>query len=224
MNKNFVFALGLTSIIGTIGIYLNLAFFTSGTSLTHLWHAAILFLFCYPWKIGKNVYSLFGGFNSEGSVYSLIAIFQHAKEDAVSMMGILQISQQGESICIVGVMPYQKGVQVRMNVGAVFFQWSAVNSQIGLGIAFFQRAGTENGKARMVAGIVFHQYGGREACQLIGITLFQFSILEASQFVGFTVVQGAIKTSQSVGVVIASMSSVTENDFLSIGVFQSKLT
>ena len=48
----------------------------------------LAFLVCYPWQIGDDIYSVFGGRNTKGSVYSLVSIYQDSKtEDAVSVLG-----------------------------------------------------------------------------------------------------------------------------------------
>lgn len=63
-----------------------------------------LFLVSYPWQFGENVYSLWGGYSEEGSIYSLFGVFQIAKEDAVQVFGIsiLQFSFNGESLQFLG--------------------------------------------------------------------------------------------------------------------------
>ena len=55
-----------------------------------------IFFLSYPWKIKKNVYSLFGGVNVEGSVYSLCAIFQIARDDTFSIFGFSLFQKAGE--------------------------------------------------------------------------------------------------------------------------------
>ncbi len=82
LNKNFVFgvvmALALTLLLVEV----------RGAKIDTRWTFIGLSLVCYPWKFGKDVYSLFGGFNDEGSVYSLFGIVQCASGSAFSVAGV----------------------------------------------------------------------------------------------------------------------------------------
>ncbi len=45
----------------------------------HWWYWILCFFLSYPYKIGKNVYSLFGGINEDGCVYSIISLFSEGR-------------------------------------------------------------------------------------------------------------------------------------------------
>ncbi len=82
------------------------------------WVCTAAFLLSYPWKIEGNVYSLWGGWNNGGKVYSLVEIHANAKtvnsilvfsfftrsEKAISWIGIKFFSKASdESSVAVGV-------------------------------------------------------------------------------------------------------------------------
>ncbi len=61
--------------VGGLGLFATFFEFDSS-----LWYLLLMFIAAYPWKIGKNVYCLFGGINTEGRVYALIDIHSVAEK------------------------------------------------------------------------------------------------------------------------------------------------
>lgn len=85
--KNFIFNVVITGI-------LFLAFKdTLNLEIEHLVGMLVLF---QPYRIKNNIYSIFGGLNnSDGDIYSLIALFQKADGACISIFGVC-IYQEGE--------------------------------------------------------------------------------------------------------------------------------
>ena len=147
-NKNLV--LGVVMTILVFGIFSWL-----GYSL-NFWETCSLFFLSYPWTIGKNIYSLWGGFSEEGSVYSLVGIVQVAKKNAIQLFGI-SFYQVGRN----------NVVQV---IGISFYQGSEDDVWQALGISFWQVGGNSAGQ---LAGISFYQVAGNDAGQFLGISFYQ---------------------------------------------------
>jgi len=141
LNKNFAFGLFLA--IWTAAIYSRFV-----PSANHFVVLGASFLICYPWKIGKHVWSVFGGFNEGGDVYSLFGIFQSTRKhrDVVSLIGIsfYQRAYGGSATQYCGISFYQEGDSVHQFCGASLIQrgdgiaehLDAV--QQGVGLAIYQ--------------------------------------------------------------------------------------
>jgi len=147
----------LFSVVMTIVIFSALKY--SGIDLVWYWCFPI-FLISYPWKIKKNVYSLFGGINMSrgGNVYSLIGIFQIAARNAVCLFGLLVFQEGGRlAYCFLGLSLLQKSREVVVSVlslslfqrakriaiclfGFSLFQKASYKAYCGFGIVFFQSA------------------------------------------------------------------------------------
>ncbi|USN95003.1 MAG: hypothetical protein H6791_01060 [Candidatus Nomurabacteria bacterium] len=56
----------------------------------------IILVFCYTWKVGGNIYSIWGGYNPDGSVYSLFPIFQDAGVYAFGLFGLALYQNAGK--------------------------------------------------------------------------------------------------------------------------------
>ena len=153
MNKNF-----LLGIITTIVVYfLSEKFapeFMSG--FPDIVKFMVFFLLSYPWKIGKNIYSIWGGFNPEGSVYSLFPIVQYAEKNSFGMMGIA-FYQRAEADATQGL-------------GLALYQGAGNNAVQGLGLALYQRAGND---AWQGLGLALYQRAGKDSLQVFGLALYQ---------------------------------------------------
>jgi len=137
----------------------------------------LIFLISYPWKIGKDIYSLFGGFNdeNEGSVYSLFGLIQKGEKDVYSIAGLsLYQNAGGDALQVFGLTLYQ-------NAGGDAWQ--------GIGLTLYQNAG---GDALQIIGLTLYQNAGGDAWQCIGLTVFS----EAKSFSNrtFAVIRVARKT------------------------------
>lgn len=138
----------------------------------------IVFGLSYPWKIKNNIYSLFGGINPDGGVYSAIGIVQVAKKHAFAVGGmIFQRSLEGTTFQIIGV-----------NI----MQWGQIHCVQFLGVNFFQVA--ETGNVIQVIGINAFQIGKESSVQVIGITGLQAVTREgtADDWVGAAQIFGII--------------------------------
>lgn len=83
-----------------------------------------IFLISYPWKFGKNIWSLFGGKNNEGSVSSLFGIYQDAKNDAYQIVSINIFQKAGnDAVQFFGISLFQKaGNDAVQTFGISLFQ------------------------------------------------------------------------------------------------------
>ncbi len=145
INENFAFAVVAMEIITILAWMIGVR--------EGIWMVAILsFILSYPYKIEKDVYSLWGGFSREGSIYSFLAIWQEAEIHARSFFGL----------CL-----YQTGkVEAVQVCGFCAVQRSEGDCVQGIGVCLFQFAG---GESFQVAGFLIIQFGRREVCQLIGV-------------------------------------------------------
>lgn len=105
-------------------------------------YVAITFILSYPWRIGKNLYSLFGGMNSEGgSVWSLFSIYQIADDNAISLFS-LSLCQKADNDAVIGLgfsLLQKAGENAAIFAGFSFVQ-EAQNFQNGIFcIPFFQK-------------------------------------------------------------------------------------
>jgi hypothetical protein len=146
---NFAFALAITWLI--LAIIPNL----TGIETLNWYHYAVIFLASYPWKIGDNIYSLFGGINMDGVVNSLIGIIQIAEDDANSFLGIIQISLRHNTNCAFGI----SVIQISKNYDTNCF----------FGVSLLQIA---DEKAYCMAGISILQIASAIECKF-GIPIFQ---------------------------------------------------
>lgn len=136
-----------------------------------IWYFVVAMLICYPWQMGNNVYSVFGGKNTRGSVYSLVSIYQDAQHDALSFLGFGGQNAGDDAGQLVGISLYQnaKNVAVQM-LGISFYQNARDDAYQFAGISLYQNAGGDVGN---VFGISFWQNAGDNVVQIIGISLYQ---------------------------------------------------
>lgn len=123
----------------------------------------LIFLACYPWTIGENIYSLFGGVNKTDSVYSIVAVYQDAKKDAVALSGC----------------GAQNAGEIAYQTAGIAFYQKAKQAVQGFGVSFYQKA-KEN--AIQIIGINFCQIAGKNAVVGFGIPLYQ----KAKEFSGIS--------------------------------------
>jgi hypothetical protein len=132
LNKNFLFAVAMTYLL------IRLTLLVPGTHVEVVPGIVILFL-CYPLTIEGNVYSLFGGFSPNGSVYSLLGVIQIARDEAKSFIGV-NLYQRGNSIWQgIGVNLYQRGNSTWQGIGLNLFQIGNDTTEHWIGFVLFQR-------------------------------------------------------------------------------------
>jgi len=160
INKNFVFGL----VISIIATMLNGYYQFIETE----WYLFIgpAFLLCLPWKINNDIFSLFGGWNDEGSVYSLCPVFQEASKDT---FGYLSISYQnaGRNALQVLGLAWQEAGEDALHFLGLAWQEARGNAVQATGLAY-QKAG---GKAEQVFGIAWQEVKG-VARQDAGLRVF----------------------------------------------------
>ncbi len=180
LNPNFVF-----------GAVLALVFtcFLAGmkdSTLPFVPTLIVSFLVCYPWKIGKNVWSVFGGFNDDGSVYSLFGVVQMASGSAISGGGISLFQYAGDN-------SFQA-------IGLCLYQYAEGPSPLkvqgqGVGIAVCMR--TRGGSLGQLVGLtLFMECENDNAVQIAGVVLFQRG-MQVFQGVGLCGVQISTETKLS---------------------------
>lgn len=103
INKNFLFAVSIT-IIGKL--LLELA-----SVEIHYYQVIAIFFISYPYKIGGNIYSLFGWYNEKRSVYSLLSIIQVAEGNCFSLFVLGVQIAENDAYHLFGLSVYQKGKQ-----------------------------------------------------------------------------------------------------------------
>ena len=82
---NLIMGLLGSCLLNTVWYYHTVGTIVVSSLDVDSWTFAIGFLLSYPWKIGENVYSLFGGWNDNGKVYSIIEIHANC-ENASSFL------------------------------------------------------------------------------------------------------------------------------------------
>lgn len=154
-----------------------LSLFIFLTTKVSIYYFPIIFLSSFPWKLGKNIYSLFGGFNDEGSVYSFLGIIQIAKKNAKSIFS-LSVLQKANKRC-------------KIFAGISFLQTAGISSEHYLGISIKQKAQTN---CRFWFGIILKQEAKKNNAILIGLGFKQKA--EKRSYIGFggVVKQEAEKT------------------------------
>jgi hypothetical protein len=158
--------------------------------LTTWWKIIICFFLFFPWKFGKDVYSVFGGVNSSGSVYSLFAFYQKSYEDAICIFGIPFYQRAGgDAFCLFGIPFYQgAGRDATCIFGIPFYQGAGEDAFCLFGIPFYQGAGRG---ATCIFGIPFYQGAGEDAFCLFGIPFYQRAGGDAICGFGIPFYQGA---------------------------------
>jgi hypothetical protein len=141
INKNFFFALtGTLLSVFILSFYIDL-----------YWYEVVaIFLLWLPYKIGKNHYSVFGGF-SENSIYSLCGIVQSARCDAFQFLGIsLYQSAGNDAVQFFGISLYQSArCDAFQFLGISLYQSARCETFHVVGISLYQKAKKFNNWANL---------------------------------------------------------------------------
>lgn len=201
INRNFVFALAMTVIIT----------FIAGL----VWHPlnllqiGILFLLSYPWQVGDNVYSLWGGF-AEYDIYSIICVFQESRKgNARALLAFppgIQLARNGNATIATGFALTQMSENSSFVFGMILCQMANKRALLGVGFSCWQFAKKED--ALNYIGFVMMQSSVEaDACQLLGLIGSQNSGKDSVQLVGVILNQeGENGAGQLCGVVILQRS------------------
>ena len=165
--------LNINFLVGVLGALIITAVYKlTGHELSAV-EMFVAFFASYPWKIGDNIYSLFGGYNPEGNVYSLLGIYQNAGADAFQIFGLSFYQKAGKT--------------ATQLFGLSILQEARVNTFHGVGISFSQKT---TGHALQFVGFSFIQEGFEIAEQMAGATFLQISYLgDTHQGLGIVVYQ-----------------------------------
>ena len=142
--------------------------------LAHISHwpvILIIFLISYPWKIKGNVFSLFGGANCSGSVYSLCPLIQVAKKNALGIIGpTLYQKAEENALLLISACNLQKAKSSCIIFGLAVNQVAENDCVLCAGGAFSQ---SSDGRVACAIGMVIFQTAKNEAYVGFGIPLFQ---------------------------------------------------
>jgi len=185
LNENFLIASVIANVTWAI---------TSSLGVDYPFYIFVLiFLISYPWKIGKDVYSIFGGFNEEdgGSVYSLFALIQKAEKNTYTLFGLTFYQNAGEdAVQFIGLALYQNaGEDAVQFIGLALYQKAGEDAIQCIGLSLYQKAGVD---ALQFVGLSLYQNAGGDAVQDVGLTVFS----EATSFSNktFAVIRAITKT------------------------------
>lgn len=200
--KNIILALIMTAIVYTILIH-----FDQKPSWLPTWvFVTGIFLISYPWRIGKDVFSLWGGW-AEGNVFSLFGFVQNAGVDAFSVVGIYLYQIAGhDADHVFGISLYQRaGNSARQGITLSFYQEATRhNAYLALGISLYQNAGNN---ATQLFSLSFIQRSYDFTFQFIGISVFQNSMGVVLHCGGISIIQMANEeTSQAFGLSFVQIS------------------
>lgn len=161
----------------TIGLYITIVMYNKYfkkrySNGTVTMHYLGIFLFCLPWHIGNNLYSVFGGRNDRGSVYSIVGLYQDAAGTAFSLGPSVYQRSKGSSVTMVGCSFYQKSDKDNYVILGVSGSQEALGSNyVVVGISGYQESIV--GSNNIVAGISFYQKSMDDNIVAIGISGYQ---------------------------------------------------
>ena len=87
-------------------------------------------LMCLGVRINDNIWSVFGGINPSGSVYSLIGVVQYADNNAEAVIGVVQYADNNAEAAI-GVVQYA-GKDANALIGVVQYAGNDAGALIGV--------------------------------------------------------------------------------------------
>lgn len=130
-----------------------------------------IFLVSYPWKIKGSIFSLFGGSNYTGDVFSLFPLIQVSRGKSVGVISPACFQEaRGEASLLIGISFFQNAESSFLWFGVIVDQLAKKNSSITAGIVISQFSGDE---AACGIGVVFHQRAENKAYLGFGIPFFQ---------------------------------------------------
>lgn len=158
-----------------------------GGYLPNWWQTIGILLLCYPWKIGDNIWSLFGGINNQGSIYSLFGVYQNARKTAFQVSGLCLFQKGFDVFQLFGFCVFQNGRQdAHQGFGLCLIQVAEESAAQGIGLCVVQHS---KGGAFQMLGICVVQYGEAAAEQPIGFCGWQIGEILAGQGIGFCFLQ-----------------------------------
>lgn len=177
MNWNVLFGL-----LGGVFLYWLNGLFGIIPEIDPVINFILFFLLSYPWKIKENIYSLFGGVNPDGSIYSLFSVLQIANKTAFAIFSIG-----------LGQLAEQKNATAFFSCAAVQLSPYGTGYTFG-GFVFLQK--TKLGFAEIVFGVCLIQEGYYHADIFLGFCMYQFGKYNANLCMGCVVMQESDSSSR----------------------------
>lgn len=210
INKNFIFGCSIFSCTVLFwSCSLNNQYESPWQFPSSWWQVAGVFLLCQPWKIGKNIYSIFGGINPDGAVVSLIGVYQKGTM-AFSLVAFFQnaTKESAGAVCIIGL---QKAEEHLTSLCCIGVQISKEGTSLSIVGIVEQKAG---GSAVVFFGVCL-QEAGMEAVEGIGIAIQKANI--ANTIIGVSIQIAQEKAWQGAGVrLYASALKITRPPFATL--------
>jgi len=127
--------------------------------------ACLTALLCIPFNINGNIWTVLGNAESEKSIYSLCSLYQKAKNEAVTLIGLAGYQSAGQdAVTIFGFSGYQSaGQDARTDIGLAGYQSAGRDAIIIAGLSGYQSAGNY---ARNLFGLAIYQKAGENSRSL----------------------------------------------------------
>ncbi len=222
VNFNWKLLLGIIILIGII-IYREHFLIFWNQYKCMIAKITLLFILIYPFKIGRDIYSVFWGINKNGSVYSLFGIFQIADRDARSLFGIMIYQQADWNACqILGISIYQRGGRnVWQLLGVSIYKKADEHTLQGFGVSCYQYAEKYSHHA---VGLSIYQYGCKYVGTYVGMSIYQYSQKNTWQSFGLSIYQCAINECfTGFGINIVQISKINSQQYCSFSIYQSAM-
>ena len=111
--------------------------------------ACLTALLCIPFNINGNIWTVLGNAESEKSIYSLCSLYQKAKNEAVTLIGLAGYQSAGQD--------------ARTDIGLAGYQSAGRDAIIIAGLSGYQSAGNY---ARNLFGLAIYQKAGENSRSL----------------------------------------------------------
>ncbi len=179
---NLIMGLLGSCLLNTVWYYHTVGTIVVSSLDVDSWTFAIGFLLSYPWKIGRDVYSLWGGCNEDGNVYSLIKIYANA-ESSNSLFALSFFTSGTDSLSWFGINFFtdvleEASVIVGLNVFAcssdvvgVFFGWNILcHSDTTIAVVGGNVLSKSDDETATILGVNLASSAGRLLWTGVGVT------------------------------------------------------
>lgn len=158
---------------------------------------ALLAVLCLPLNINGNIWTVFGNAVSEKNVYSVCSLYQEAKGDAISVVGLGGYQQAGQNaIIIAGISGYQLAKQEAVTGFGVAVYQKAAGPSMLVGLAGYQEG---KDSALILIGLVGCQKGENSAAVGTGLAGYQKATKEVQAKIGLALYQQVKGKSRTFG-------------------------
>ena len=133
---------GVIAIIGSSFLAYIIRYFFPYVEITAPVHL-FCFLLSYPWQIGKNTYSLWGGYNQNGNVYSIVELSSYSEARAIFSLFSISITSYSKentySLAGVRFLSFSDG-RIEKFIGIIAFSSSKEKTKTTFGVLFAVKA------------------------------------------------------------------------------------